>query len=94
MFFDSVKKRNASKPPSLPTPESFCPPKGVLKSRSIHVFTQTIPVCNCLENYMVLFKLFVHKVADNPYFVSFANCKASSSVLKDIIVTIGPKISS
>ena len=50
IFFGSVKNRNASNPPSRPTPESFCPPKGVLKSRNIHVFTQTIPVCNSFEN--------------------------------------------
>src|SRR5439155_4557606 len=43
-FFGSVKNLNASRPPSRPTPESFMPPKGVRKSRSIQQLIQTMPL--------------------------------------------------
>src|SRR5262249_20225525 len=41
--FGSVKNRNASSPPSRPTPLCFMPPKGVRRSRSSQQFTQTVP---------------------------------------------------
>ena len=43
-FLGSVKKRNASSPPSRPTPLCFMPPKGTRRSRSSQQFTQTVPV--------------------------------------------------
>src|SRR5438105_879799 len=43
-FFGSVKKRKASRPPSRPMPDSFIPPNGVRKSRSIQQLTQTMPL--------------------------------------------------
>src|SRR5438128_1581355 len=43
-FFGSVKKRNASSPPSRPTPLCFIPPKGTRRSRRSQQFTQTVPV--------------------------------------------------
>src|SRR5207237_5832192 len=45
-FFASVKNRSASIPPSRPTPDSFTPPNGVRRSRSIQQLTQTIPLCS------------------------------------------------
>src|SRR5690606_37506392 len=93
-FFASVKNRSASKPPSRPTPLSFIPPNGVLKSRFSQVFTQTIPASISFEMRIVRFKSDVQRVEDNPYFTELAICKASSSVSKGINVTTGPKISS
>src|SRR5438034_11546417 len=43
-FFGSVKKCNASTPPSRPTPLAFMPPKGTRRSRTNQQFTQTVPV--------------------------------------------------
>ena len=43
MFLGSEKNLIDSLPPSLPSPESFMPPKGVLKSLKFQAFTQTIP---------------------------------------------------
>ena len=43
-FFASVKNRSASKPPSLPTPDCFIPPKGVRRSRKSQQLTQIIPL--------------------------------------------------
>src|SRR5207248_8570889 len=43
-FLGSVKKRNASSPPSRPTPLCFMPPKGTRRSRTSQQFTQTVPV--------------------------------------------------
>jgi hypothetical protein len=44
MFFASVKKCNASIPPSRPTPLAFMPPNGTRRSRTSQQFTQTVPV--------------------------------------------------
>src|SRR5712691_6101311 len=44
MFFASVKKCNASVPPSRPTPLAFMPPNGTRRSRTSQQFTQTVPV--------------------------------------------------
>jgi hypothetical protein len=43
-FFGSVKNRNASSPPSRPTPLAFMPPNGTRRSRTSQQFTQTVPV--------------------------------------------------
>ena len=72
IFFGSVKKCSASNPPSLPTPDCLTPPKGVRKSLSNHVLTQTIPVSKLEAILWALFKLLVHNVAANPYLVLFA----------------------
>src|SRR4029079_17326684 len=42
-FFGSVKKRNASTPPSRPTPLCLTPPNGVRRSRRIQQLIQTMP---------------------------------------------------
>jgi hypothetical protein len=39
MFFASVKKCNASVPPSRPTPLCFMPPKGTRRSRTSQQFS-------------------------------------------------------
>ena len=49
-FVISLKKDRDQFPPSLPTPEFFTPPNGVLKSRCSQVLTQTIPVSILLAN--------------------------------------------
>ena len=36
IFFSSVKKFNASNPPSLPTPDDLTPPKGTTFPRGTH----------------------------------------------------------
>src|SRR5687768_870581 len=93
-FFGSVKKRSASNPPSRPTPEFFTPPKGVRKSRSSHVFTQTIPASSLWARRWHRLRSELHSEADNPYSVEFACLMASSSESKGIRVATGPKISS
>ena len=92
MFFGSVKKCKASKPPSLPTPEFLTPPNGVLRSLTNQQFTHTIPASN---SEAIRWALDAgHTVLARPYFVLFANFKTSSSESKGVSVTTGPKISS
>ena len=43
IFFGSEKNFIDSLPPSLPSPESFIPPNGVLKSLKFQSLTQIIP---------------------------------------------------
>ena len=43
MFLGSVKNSNDLKPPSLPTPELFIPPNGILKSLSSQVLIHITP---------------------------------------------------
>jgi hypothetical protein len=93
-FRGSVKKRMASQPPSLPTPEFFTPPKGVRKSRSIQVLIQIIPACSPEASRLARSRLLVHTVALSPYGLALAFSRASSSVSKGCIVTTGPNISS
>ena len=72
-FFASVKKRIASNPPSLPTPEFFIPPNGVLKSRSNQQLIQMIPLCTCAATRCARERFCVQMVADKPYSVELAS---------------------
>ena len=94
MFFASVKNLNASHPPSLPTPDAFTPPKGVLRSLTNQAFIQTIPISNWSATRCAFFKFVVQTEDAKPYLVEFAAARTSSSVSKTEIVTTGPKISS
>jgi len=81
-FFASVKKRNASNPPSRPTPELFTPPNGVRRSRTSQQLIHTIPLSSFVATRCALFTSCVHTVAARPYCVLLAYSNASSSVSK------------
>src|SRR5215831_18206757 len=65
-FFDSVKNRNASQPPSFPTPLFFIPPNGVRRSRSNQQLTQMIPLSTLAATRLALEISCVHIVAASP----------------------------
>jgi aminomuconate-semialdehyde/2-hydroxymuconate-6-semialdehyde dehydrogenase len=92
-----IKMANSTKyglSASLFTPELFIPPNGILRSRSIQVFTQTTPESILDATRCARLISRVKRLADKPYFVEFAIFITSSSVLNGIIDTTGPNISS
>src|SRR5712692_4412736 len=93
-FLGSVKKRSASNPPSRPTPDSFMPPNGVRRSRSIQQFTHTIPESRRAATRCARERSRVQTEADRPYRVAFASCTAWSASSNGCRVATGPKISS
>ena len=80
IFFSSVKNRNASKPPSRPTPEFFTPPNGVRRSLRSQQLTQTIPDSICSAIRCARERFSVQTVAERPYSTELAYFKTSSSV--------------
>jgi hypothetical protein len=65
-FFDSVKKRSASTPPSRPTPEFLTPPNGVRKSRRSQQLIQTMPNSRRPETRCARSRLVVQSDAASP----------------------------
>src|SRR5947199_6840822 len=65
-FFGSVKKRNASSPPSRPTPLCFMPPKGTRKSRRSQQFTQIVPVLICSATRWARLRFWVQTLDARP----------------------------
>src|SRR5213083_3140593 len=71
-FLGSVKKRNASSPPSRPTPLCFMPPNGTRRSRRSQQFTQTVPVLICSATRWARLRFCVQTVDERPYSTSLA----------------------
>src|SRR5437763_14948517 len=71
-FFGSVKKRNASSPPSRPTPLCFIPPKGTRRSRTSQQFTQTVPVLILSATRWARLRFCVQTLEARPYSQSLA----------------------
>ena len=106
----SVKKSAESIEDSLPIPLSFIPPglkyfqlkiliisflpKGIVRSRTSQQFVQTVPALSCFATLFARLIFSDHKVAQSPYFVSFARSIASFSVANLETTVTGPKISS
>ena len=93
MFLGSVKKSSDLNPPSLPNPELFIPPNGILKSLSSHVLIHITPESIFAATLWALLTFSVNILADKPYLVELAILITSSSVLNGIIDTTGPNIS-
>src|SRR6478735_7681664 len=72
IFLGSVKNRNASSPPSRPTPLCFMPPKGTRKSRSSQQFTQTVPVLIRSATRWARLRFCVQTLDERPYSTSLA----------------------
>ena len=71
-FFGSVKKRNASSPPSRPTPLAFMPPNGTRRSRTIQQLTQIVPESTASAMRWARPRFSVQIVAARPYGVPLA----------------------
>src|ERR1700736_6583281 len=66
MFLASVKNRNASSPPSRPTPLAFMAPYGTRRSRTSQQFTQTVPVWICSATRWARFRFCVQTLEARP----------------------------
>src|SRR5437868_9848829 len=71
-FFGSVKNRNASSPPSRPTPLCFIPPNGTRRSRTSQQFTQTVPVLILSATRWARLRFCVQILDARPYSQSLA----------------------
>src|SRR5438094_7154360 len=85
-FFGSVKKRNASSPPSRPTPLCFIPPNGTRRSRTSQQLTQTVPVLIRSATRWARLRFCVQTLDERPYSTSLAQLITSSSLSNGVIV--------